>query len=383
MTSYDAQVIVVGGGPGGASAAWHLATLGLDVLVLDRARFPRDKTCAEYLSPEASRLLSALGALDAAEAAGAAQLGGMLVRAPSGDVIAGHFAAGHGFRGFRDRGLAIRRRVLDALLLERAKAAGARVVEDAHVVDLARDGRGAVEGVVVRGALDGGRTLRAPLVVGADGLRSVVGRRLGRHAAVAVAAARGVPVPRARARDAARRPRRGAHARPMGEMHAEADGSYVGIAHVDGGLTNVAMVAPAPRRGAGSPSTGRRPPTSTRGCGGAAARGPWAAAERAGRCGARGRSPATRARVGARARRSSATRPTSSTRSPARGSTARCWAASWSRRTRPRRRAPAWAAAAPPPSGRWAATSAPGGRPSAASGGWSGASGSRSRARRS
>jgi flavin-dependent dehydrogenase len=61
MTSYDAQVIVVGGGPGGASAAWHLATLGLDVLVLDRARFPRDKTCAEYLSPEASRLLSALG----------------------------------------------------------------------------------------------------------------------------------------------------------------------------------------------------------------------------------------------------------------------------------------------------------------------------------
>jgi flavin-dependent dehydrogenase len=53
MTSYDAQVIVVGGGPGGSSAAWHLAGLGLDVLVLDRARFPRDKTCAEYLSPEA------------------------------------------------------------------------------------------------------------------------------------------------------------------------------------------------------------------------------------------------------------------------------------------------------------------------------------------
>jgi 2-polyprenyl-6-methoxyphenol hydroxylase-like FAD-dependent oxidoreductase len=122
-------------------------------------------------------------------------------------VIAGHFAAGHGFRGFRDRGLALRRRVLDPLLLERAKAAGARVVEDAHVVDLARDGRGAVEGVVVRGALDGGRTLRAPLVVGADGLRSVVGRRLGVTRRWPWPRRVGVPVSRARARDAARRPR--------------------------------------------------------------------------------------------------------------------------------------------------------------------------------
>jgi len=57
------------------------------VLVLDRARFPRDKTCAEYLSPQASRLLDVMGALPLVEAAGAAQLAGMLVRAPSGDVI--------------------------------------------------------------------------------------------------------------------------------------------------------------------------------------------------------------------------------------------------------------------------------------------------------
>ncbi len=279
MSAYDAQVIVVGGGPGGASAAWHLAALGLDVLVLDRARFPRDKTCAEYLSPEASRLLSAMGALEAVEAAGAAQLGGMLVRAPSGDVIAGHFAAGHGFRGFRDRGLAVRRRVLDALLLDRARLAGARVEEGAHVVDVARAG-GTATGVVVRAA-GGTRTLRAPLVVGADGLRSVVARRLG--------LARRWPWPR---RVAFQCHARGLEmplgggvlgAGPVGEMHAEADGSYVGIAHVDGGLTNVAMVAPAPlaRRGLaehGSPAAYldawmRRAPQLAA-C--------WSAAERAG-----------------------------------------------------------------------------------------------------
>src|SRR6476469_8511675 len=128
MTRHDAQVIVVGGGPAGASTAWHLARAGIDVLVLDRARFPRDKTCAECLSPEAARLLDAMGALDAVEAS-AAKLTGMVIRAPGGAVIRGDFVSAHPYRGYRDRGLAVRRRVLDALLLDRARAAGARVAE--------------------------------------------------------------------------------------------------------------------------------------------------------------------------------------------------------------------------------------------------------------
>src|SRR5207302_8007051 len=63
----DAEVIVVGGGPAGAATAWALAKEGVDVLVLDRARFPRDKICAEYLSPEASRILADMGVLDEIE----------------------------------------------------------------------------------------------------------------------------------------------------------------------------------------------------------------------------------------------------------------------------------------------------------------------------
>jgi menaquinone-9 beta-reductase len=227
------EVIVVGGGPAGASTGFHLAAAGADVLVLDRARLPGDKTCAECLSPQASRLLATMGALGAVERA-AAQLTGMLVRAPSGDVIRGRFAADHGYRGFSDRSLAVRRTVLDAALVERARAAGARVEEGARVVDVTRDASGRVVGVQL--LAPGGRVeeRRAGAVVGADGLRSVVARRLG--------LARRLPWPRRLALVA--------HYEGVGEvgesgeMHVEREG-FVGIADVGGGVTTVALVVPA------------------------------------------------------------------------------------------------------------------------------------------
>ncbi|HEY4670633.1 MAG TPA: FAD-dependent oxidoreductase, partial [Gemmatimonadaceae bacterium] len=73
----DAEVIVVGGGPAGAVTSWALAREGADVLVLDRARFPRDKICAEYLSPQASRILSDMGVLEDVESTSPAHLAGM------------------------------------------------------------------------------------------------------------------------------------------------------------------------------------------------------------------------------------------------------------------------------------------------------------------
>ncbi|HEY0995100.1 MAG TPA: FAD-dependent monooxygenase [Gemmatimonadaceae bacterium] len=238
------DLIVVGAGPAGSCTATLAARAGARVLLLDRATFPRPKPCAEYLSPQASRILERLGALSLVEGAGAAHLAGMLVRAPGGASARGEFAAAHGFRGFRDEGLALRRTILDTILLERARDAGAEVREGLHVADVVRDRRGRVTGVRTTG--EGAGEIRARIVVGADGLRSVVARRLGLT-------------------HRARWPRRlalvahyrGVHGMDgVGEMHVERDG-YVGLADVGDGLTNVAMVVPAARAaGMGGDPTG-------------------------------------------------------------------------------------------------------------------------------
>lgn len=225
------DVVIVGGGPAGACLAWSLARAGVKVGVLDRARFPRPKPCAEYLSPECSRILSAMGVLDEIEAAGAAHLRGMMIRSPAGVEFRGEFAAAHGFRGFRDVGLALPRTQLDAIVLDRARQAGARVAEGVRVHDVVRDGSGRVAGV--RAAGGDREVYSACLVVGADGLRSIVGRRLDLV-------------------QRSRWPRRialVAHYEgvggmgPYGEMHVARDG-YVGLADVGRGRTNVAVVVP-------------------------------------------------------------------------------------------------------------------------------------------
>lgn len=236
MTKLDAEVIVVGGGPAGSATAWFLAQSGIDVLVVDRARFPRDKPCSEYMSPQASRILSAMGALDLVERAGAQHLAGMTVTSPAGTLVRGDFASGHGFRGFRDYGLALRRLVLDEILLRRAEAGGARVRENCKVTDVVRSDSAGVTGVRVQTEGGDPGDLRSRLVIGADGLRSVVGRRLGliRNS---------------------RWPRRIAlvsHYRGIGgmadtgEIHIDRNG-YCGMASVGGGLTNVGLVVPTAR----------------------------------------------------------------------------------------------------------------------------------------
>jgi len=177
----SADVIVVGAGPAGAATAILLAERGLQVVVLDRARFPRPKLCGEYLSPEAARVLDRLGVLKTLDAAGAVPLAGMRITAPDGTVVGGSYRPIGPWRPYRGHAMGVSRATLDATLVDRLRALPVDVREGMRVTDLLRDG----DQVVGVTAVDpSGRPwpLHARLVVGADGRSSVVAHQLGcRH----------------------------------------------------------------------------------------------------------------------------------------------------------------------------------------------------------
>jgi flavin-dependent dehydrogenase len=227
------DVLVAGAGPAGSATAALLARSGYTVLAVDRAGFPRDKACSEYMSPETVRILSRLGVVEALEKAGAATLEGMKVNGPRGAVAHGRFAlAGH--QPFRPTGLSISRRILDHELVVAARGSGAVVAERTRLEELLYDG-GAVAGAVVRNRAGQRHSVRARLTVGADGLRSIVARRLGRRI-------HGRP----------RRVAFVAHIAGVEGMGSSAelhfgDIGLVGLNAIDHGRTNVTLVVPAER----------------------------------------------------------------------------------------------------------------------------------------
>jgi flavin-dependent dehydrogenase len=227
------DVLVVGGGPAGSATALLLASAGHAVVVVDRASFPRDKACSEYMSPEAVRILDRLGVLGALERAGAVPLAGTSVTAARGARLHGRFALAR-HPPFRPTGLSVSRRILDHRLLLAAVDAGARVLERTRLETLCHDA-GGIAGGVVRTANGGRATIEARLTVGADGLRSVVGRRLGR-----------------RRQGRLRRVAFVAHLEGVEEMGDCAEmfvgrRGYLGLNPIGGGRTNVALVVPAAR----------------------------------------------------------------------------------------------------------------------------------------
>jgi flavin-dependent dehydrogenase len=245
-----ADVIVVGAGPAGSATAIALARAGADVLVLDRAAFPRTKPCGDCLSPGAEAVLRRLGAIDAIRDLGPGLLAGWSLRSPGGRGLSLAFPGGA-------LGLAIDRAALDGVLLDRARAAGARVLTGTSVVDLIRRGDRVV-GVRVRERGGRQRALHARCVVGADGLRSTVAARLGavRRAARLRKVSFTVRVPASRARVDESRAAAGGGTGParvqFGELVLEGD-AVLGIAPLreagDRGEApyNVTLVMPADR----------------------------------------------------------------------------------------------------------------------------------------
>lgn len=168
---YD--VVIVGGGPAGSSAAIRLAAEGFHVALLDRARFPRDKACGEFLTPQARALLSDLKAVEAAKQADAYPVTAAVLMAQSGEQMEFRPADGG------PAGYALRRADLDALLLRRASEAGAVVLEGHTMRQLRFNEKGAVCGVCAVNAAKEPVELQARLVIGADGSHSPTARQLG------------------------------------------------------------------------------------------------------------------------------------------------------------------------------------------------------------
>lgn len=230
MTRSD--LLVLGGGPAGATLAALAAGAGLDVTVVERARFPRNKVCGEFVSVEGCGVLARLGLLDRLRDEGARGMDRCLLTDRRGarlEVALPVTEAAHAALGFS-------RARLDAILLDVARTRGARVRERHEAVrPILENGR--VAGLVVRrvGEPDRELVLRAPVVAAADGRRSLLLRAL--HPSL------GDP---ATTHDDSwfgletRLPDSIADRRAV-ELHLF-DGGYVGVAPVEGGRINVCML---------------------------------------------------------------------------------------------------------------------------------------------
>lgn len=226
-------MLVAGAGPAGSATATLLAEGGVSVVLIDRASFPRDKACSEYMSPETVRILARLGVLENLEKSGAFPLEGMKLFGPRGAAAHGKFA-GAG-TPFRSHGLSVSRRILDHELLVTARNAGATALERTSIEELLYEG-GVVAGAVVLDRNSQQRhCLKARLTIGADGLRSVVARKLG-----------------PRRQSARRRIAFVAHVSGVARMGASAElhfgeRGYIGLNQIGHNQTNVALVVPADR----------------------------------------------------------------------------------------------------------------------------------------
>jgi|SRR5690606_12254229 len=166
------DVLVVGAGPAGSAAAAWAARNGLEVLLADAATFPRDKACGDGLTPRAMAELDRLG------------LGGWA----RGRVVNRGLRA-HGFGQVLELpwpggslpafGSAVPRTELDSRIRQTALDAGAVALDGARAVDVARD-RGRVTEVIFTGPDGEHRSVRCHRLVVADGVRSPLGRVLGR-----------------------------------------------------------------------------------------------------------------------------------------------------------------------------------------------------------
>lgn len=171
--NYD--VAIAGAGPAGTSAAIHLAMKGAKVLLVEQKRFPRSKLCGEFISPECLEHFERLGVGKQMISAGGATLTETVFYSQRGRSV----NVPTDWFGVNARALGLSRAEMDYKLLERARRAGAHVLEDIHAAELIID-RGQVRGLTIKTGNDVGR-FPALVTIDATGRTRALARKLGNN----------------------------------------------------------------------------------------------------------------------------------------------------------------------------------------------------------
>lgn len=162
------DVLVVGGGPGGAAAAYHLARHGIDVTVVEKATFPREKVCGDGLTPRAVKAMQVMG-VDTDDP-GFEKVLGLRVYSRHTTIE----LPWPSLETFPDYGLVMPREGFDHMLAQRAVKAGARLLEATEAIEPVIE-HGWIRGAMTRpsGESEAPPTeIRARFTIAADGAAS-------------------------------------------------------------------------------------------------------------------------------------------------------------------------------------------------------------------
>lgn len=168
----NSKIVIVGAGPAGASAAIHLAQNGFQVVLIEREKFPREKLCGEFISPECFAHFRELGVLDKMKAAGGDSITETFFYAPNGKSVN---VPSKWFSGAAESALGLSRSAMDFQLLERATKAGVEVLQETSAVNLLFENE-EVRGVKARSQNGATFEIAADLTIDATGRASILGK---------------------------------------------------------------------------------------------------------------------------------------------------------------------------------------------------------------